>query len=144
MTLSVGGPLLVGGLGPGPHGPPLNPALLRHLPKYQPLPKTRQNVETGNAGVGMWATPVLSAVKPSFVHTHSTCDVKIHLFPDAELSAVCFGGELFFSCLASWFSEPSVICTAQSLISKYAGRSCSCEDLEPSSAERGKCGTSWE
>jgi len=28
MTGLVGGPLLVGGLGPGPSGPPLNPALL--------------------------------------------------------------------------------------------------------------------
>ena len=26
----VGGPLLVGGLGPGPPGPPLNPALAHH------------------------------------------------------------------------------------------------------------------
>jgi len=28
MKSLVGGPLLVGGLGPGPPGPPLNPALL--------------------------------------------------------------------------------------------------------------------
>jgi len=27
----VGGPLLVGGLGPGPPGPPLNPALAGHV-----------------------------------------------------------------------------------------------------------------
>ena len=27
MKVLVGGPLLVGGLGPGPPGPPLNPAL---------------------------------------------------------------------------------------------------------------------
>jgi len=29
MNCLVGGPLLVGGLGPGPPGPPLNPALAR-------------------------------------------------------------------------------------------------------------------
>jgi len=33
MKALVGGPLLVGGLGPGPPGPPLNPAL-RLLPLY--------------------------------------------------------------------------------------------------------------
>jgi len=30
----VGGPLLVGGLGPGPPGPPLNPALGAKLQDY--------------------------------------------------------------------------------------------------------------
>jgi len=33
----VGGPLLVGGLGPGPLGPPLNPALVISVRSMSPL-----------------------------------------------------------------------------------------------------------
>ena len=36
LVCSGGGPLLVGGLGPGPHGPPVNPALMR-LISFQSL-----------------------------------------------------------------------------------------------------------
>jgi len=52
MTGLVGGPLLVGGLGPGPPGPPLNPALVIGSRSILPIPMILSDVNDRLDAIG--------------------------------------------------------------------------------------------